>query len=369
MMRHRFFVVFLLSAWYGYLCRKVVNAMESVSLSQLDGSKYFTSGMPDVEIAGTDGTSQLVTITCDGQQLLQETLWPVDSKITLSELGQLLEPYARKQLVSTVTISAGSDSSTCTVLYSMCDVGIDAEDFYTDYFLSILMGTKVTARGRRELLWYYGSDEASVVAEYSDGTSATFTPTAVGGSSTYTCIDVSPDNFTAQNKTLVAYTASAGNRAQRFEMDFAEPDCAPILEFYNSFGVWEYIYCTGTHRVSPDYKRSAARIGGILRNYRIEETRTFKADTGILNTPMAGWADDLFRSDEVYVVNVISGQVVSRDGGKQVVITDSKSELTNDDDHLPRFTFSYQYAQRIHNVLQMNRVGRIFDNTFDHTFN
>ena len=26
-------------------------------------------------------------------------------------------------------------------------------------------------------------------------------------------------------------------------------------------------------------------------------------------------------------------------------------------------------AQRIHNVLQMNRVGRIFDNTFDHTFN
>jgi hypothetical protein len=84
---------------------------------------------------------------------------------------------------------------------------------------------------------------------------------------------------------------------------------------------------------------------------------------------MAGWADDLFRSDEVYVVNVISGQVVSRDGGKQVVITDSKSELTNDDDHLPRFTFSYQYAQRIHNVLQMNRVGRIFDNTFDHTFN
>ena len=46
-----------------------------------------------------------------------------------------------------------------------------------------------------------------------------------------------------------------------------------------------------------------------------------------------------------------------------------KSDRTNDDDHLPRFTFSYQYSQRIHNVLQMNRVGRIFDNTFDHTFN
>ena len=180
---------------------------------------------------------------------------------------------------------------------------------------------------------------------------------------------MSPGNFVSAGKQLTAYTVTAGSRRQRFEMDLSEPDCAPILEFYNSFGVWEYIYCTGTHQVSPDYKRSAARIGGMLRNYRIEETRTFKADTGIMNTAMAAWADELFRSPEVYVVNVIDGSVTSSDGGKEVVITDSKSENSNDDDHMPRFSFSYQYAQRIHNVLQMNRVGRIFDNTFDHTFN
>lgn len=107
----------------------------------------------------------------------------------------------------------------------------------------------------------------------------------------------------------------------------------------------------------------------MLRNYRIEETRTFRADTGILTTAMAGWAEDLFRSDEVYVVNVIDGEITSRDGGKLVVITDSKSERNNEFDCMPRFTFSYQYAQRIHNVLQLNRVGRIFDNTFDRTFN
>ena len=362
--------------------------MDSISLSSLNGKKYFTSGMPDVTIAGTDGTSQQVTITCDGEQLLQETLWPMGNVITLSELGELLEPYARKQLVSSVTISAGSTTATFTVLYAMVDVGITAEEFFSGYFLSILMGTKITAPGRRELLWYYNepaeeteeeeteeeeeSEEEevlAVIAEYADGSTRTFTPSAVGGSTTYTCIDVSPDNYLVQGKQLVAYTAQVGIRSQRFEIDFMEPDCAPILEFYNSFGVWEYIYCTGTHQVSPDYKRSSVRIGGRMRNYRIEETRTFKADTGILNTAMANWADDLFRSDEVYVVNVVSGQVVSADGGKEVVITESKSDRTNDDDHLPRFTFSYQYSQRIHNVLQMNRVGRIFDNTFDHTFN
>lgn len=344
--------------------------MEPISISSLNGRKFFTSGMPDVTIAGTDGTSQLVTVTCDGEQLLSEDLWPVGNVITLSDLGELLEPYARKTLVSSVTIAAtGGATATFSVLYAMVDVGISAEEFYTGYFLSILMGTKTTAAGRRELLWYYGSDAASVTARYSDGTTAAFTPAVVGGTTAYTCIDVSPDNFVTAQKRLVAYTVTAGNRSQQFEMDLSVPDCAPILEFYNSFGVWEYIYCTGTHRVAPEYKRSAARIGGRLRNYRIEETRTFKADTGILSTAMAGWADELFRTDEVYVVNVINGEVVDRDGGKEVVITDSKSDNSNDDDYMPRFTFSYQYAQRIHNVLQMDRVGRIFDNTFDHTFN
>ena len=343
--------------------------MDSISISSLNGGTFFTSAMPDVTIPGSAGTPQLVTVTCDGVQLLEENLWPADGMITLTDLGELLEPYARRQLVCSVGISAGGSSATFTVLYAMADVGISADEFYSGHFLTILMGPKLTARGRRELLWYYGSASAYVTAEYGDGSTASFTAPTAGGSSAYTCIDVSPDNFVSAGKQLTAYTVTAGSRSQRFVMDLSEPDCAPILEFYNSFGVWEYIYCTGTHRVSPDYKRSAARIGGMLRNYRIEETRTFKADTGIMNTAMAAWADELFRSPEVYVVNVVGGNVTSSDGGKEVVITDSKSENSNDDDHLPRFTFSYQYAQRIHNVLQMNRVGRIFDNTFDHTFN
>ena len=343
--------------------------MEQVNISSLNGSTYFTSGMPDVTIPGTDGTAQEVTVTCDGEQLLQESLWPVGNVITLTDLGELLEPYARKQLVCSVSISAGGTTSTCTVLYAMVDVGISASEFYSSYFLSILMGTKITAAGRRELLWFYGSGSASVTAEYADGTRESFSANAIGGSSTYTCIDVSPDNFITSGKQLVAYTVEAGSRRQRFEMDFSEPDCAPILEFYNSFGVWEYIYCTGTHQVNSDFKRSQARIGGRLRSYKIEETRVFKADTGILNTAMANWAEDLFRSDEVYVVNVVDGNVQDANGGMEVVLSDSDSKRTNEDDHLPRFTFSYQYAQRIQNVLQMDRVGRIFDNTFDHTFN
>ena len=55
--------------------------------------------------------------------------------------------------------------------------------------------------------------------------------------------------------------------------------------------------------------------------------------------------------------------------GKRVTISDSKSDNDNLIDTIPRFTFSYSYAQRQHNVLDMRRAGRIFDNTFDNTFN
>ena len=47
----------------------------------------------------------------------------------------------------------------------------------------------------------------------------------------------------------------------------------------------------------------------------------------------------------------------------------SQSIIENDSDDMPAFEFSYSYAQRIHNVMQCAHAGRIFDNTFDHTFN
>lgn len=355
--------------------------MSTVHLAGFAGT-YFTSQVPDVNISVPVLTSvkTRVTIAVDGEEIFNEVLWPVNGSVTLSELGSMFEPIAQNELVIGVAITSrlmdeddnyvgNPTESTATVLYSRADVGITALEFYNSYFLSILMGTKITAHGRLEYLHYYGDDDVSVLAEYADGTTRTFEVLKSGGTTKYTQVDVSPDYYELPVKSLVAYTVTAGNRHQRFEMDLSEPDCAPILEFYNSFGVWELLYCTGKHRVNPEYKRSAARINGMLRNYKIEETRKFEADTGILNTAMANWADDLFRSDEVYVVNVINGSVTSADGGKQVIITDSKSEVTNEDDDMPRFTFTYQYAQRNHNVLQMNRVGRIFDNTFDSTFN
>lgn len=341
--------------------------------------RYFTSDIPDVSIAmRARAVKAAVTIrnTADGETYFAETLWPVGGSITLTDLGPLLEPFARQHLELQLEVRATQlddsentvimQSITCNVYFCLCDVGMTASEFYDSSFLTILRGSKMTAEGRLEYLHYYGSDAATCTAVYDDGSTQTFTPPVVGGSSVYTTIDVSPDQFVQSGKELVSYEVTAGSRQQRFEIDFRQPDCAPILIFDNSFGVQELLYCTGTHKVSPSYDRKQSRIGRLLRNYTINEQRVFEANTGVLTTDMANWADELFRSQSIYVVNIVNGHP---NIGKEVVITDSKSENSNADDYLPSFSFSYQYAQRIHNVLQPSRAGRIFDNTFDNTFN
>ncbi|MBQ7989339.1 MAG: hypothetical protein IJ253_12685 [Bacteroidaceae bacterium] len=362
-----------------------------ISILATPSGMQFSSSVRDLRFKITE-TQASVTINVDGADIYRETLTPVDGSITVSDLTGLLAIYAERRLTVDVKIIIVEQKVTYTtftllgqtytipdapqyvdgaieefqVLFSRADVGVDASDFYNKHFLSILLGAKVTAMGRLEYLHFYGSEAASCLAYYADGTTQTFTPQVTGGNSRYTQLDVSPDNFAITGKVLTSYIVTAGDRSQQYDIDLEQPDCAPILLFDNSFGVQELLYCTGTHKVSPEYKRQSARIGGLLRNYDIEETRTFMADTGILTTAMANWADELFRSREIFLVNVYNGvpQV-----GKEIVITDSKSEFTNDDAEMPRFTFTYQYAQRIHNVVDLNREGRIFDNTFDNTFN
>ncbi len=334
-------------------------------------SKEFSCSIPDVTVSTPE--KALVTISIDGTQVYQEWLWPVAGVITIEELGDLVTPYARQRQTVTLAVRAESEtgaqllSTSAEVVYCQADFcGETAESFLASHFLSILMGPKQTAMGRLEYLHLQGGDAATCSATYADGTTATFGVSAVQTGTHYRTLDVSPDNFQAGGKTLTSYTITAGSRTQEYEIDLQKPDCAPVLIFVNSFGLDELAYCTGTHKVDPSYKRSMAYVGRIQRNYKIDETRSFKADTGPLTTPMANWWDEVFRSDSVRIVNIYGGHP---NIGKDLVITDSKSEYSNDDAEMPRFTFTYQYAQRNHNVVQLLRAGRIFDNTFDNTFN
>lgn len=353
--------------------------------SALSG-KYFSMAIPDLvfTIAGYRA-GVVIQVSSDNSsfsEIYSEHLYPVDTAITMSDLGDLLTPYARQSLVLYVKMtiteefdgstSTNSSTQTFTVVYCEGDISengesVDCDTFTNNHFLSQLNGVKITSIGRLEYLHYLGSDTPSCTAYYGDGTTAAFTPVVVGGNGSYTTIDVSPSRFATTGKMLTSFVVSVGNRRQEYEMDLQNPDCAPILIFSNSFGVDELFYCTGKLTKSPEFKRESAYVSGKKQNYKITETRSFKADTGVMNEAMAEWFGELMRSKYVRLVRFKNGSYLNV--GKEVVIDESKTEQTNLPDELPRFTFTYEYAQRNHNVVELDREGRIFDNTFDYTFN
>ncbi|MBQ8097217.1 MAG: hypothetical protein IJ243_09080 [Prevotella sp.] len=340
-------------------------------------SPLFTSDIPSLELRLEPGAAGArITITCHDTTVIDQYYYAdTDGVIALYDIDRLLADELRLARRSNLLIEATADdgeqwaSGLVDVIYCLADTGTTCQAFIDSHFLTTLDGPKMTAVGRTELLSATGaaSDTATVKARY-------LTPGGLvverevellpqsenNGIYKYA---VCPADYTNDSLGgLCAIDVSCGERSQHFDVDPLQPDCAPVLLFINSFGCEELLYCTGEHQADPSYDRHTARIDMRRRNYSIIERRIFKADTGILTTAMASWADELLRSDEVYLWT---------DGrpGREVVITESKSERSSLADEQPRFTFSYEYSQRIHNVMQPGREGRIFDNTFDSTFN
>lgn len=324
-----------------------------------------------------------VTSAYGTHEVLNEVYYPDESgSVTIYHPGDLCEPYARQYGSVTATASvyditdsgvqsAALDVDLGTVLFGNVDPQIDAATFCQRHFLNILMGTKVTAMGRKESLSAYDAGDLTVSACFvtADGSlkemSGTLSPVNTTGK--VQDYDVSPSKILAavnadDGASLVGYVCKSGERKQPYELVVDKVPPAPSLAFLNSFGCWEYIHCTGTHKKSSKFTYSTAVVGDKTRNYAIQEQRQLTANTGSLNYAMAEWADELFRSQQVYLYT--GGKM-----GKEVVVSDVKDEVTNEDDNMPSYEFTWMYAQKLHNVIDTETKRlRVFDGTFDYTF-
>ena len=289
----------------------------------------------------------------------------------LSDIADILTRTTRRIEMSVTAIIDGETANTTgIVLRGNVDVDTPANDWLQNHFLTTLTGVKVTAPGRKELLHAFtpereGTVTATVLvhgevtsrsdnivaSEVKDGI-AVFN---VGSDVVASLLDIPVD-------TIVEYTFTLQSRSQTFRVLKDEVAPSAALQFVNSFGCIEYLYCAATRTAKTDITRSSMRTSGRLRNYRLQENKTFSLLSGHLTDGMVEWAQEVLRSLQVFLC--MEGRV-----WREVVITDSKSEISNADDEWAAIELSYAYSQKQHNILYgTGSDSGIFDETFDETF-
>lgn len=335
----------------------------------------FSGGIPSLKFTTTDDNVGIYLYLHEGdskKEIFNEWFRPnKDGVIELIKVNEFIEPYLDDELnqVFSYRIVANDQdlSKVFNVQYCKVDMDLPALAFLKNFFLSTLIGPKTTLLDSPEFIHYYALEEDRVLGraiyEAPDGLKEEeIIISETSHLNKVNTVEVSPSVFEKENKKLIEYTVEVGARKQQYIIDYTSVETYPRLLFTNSFGCQEVFICTGVEKLEPSFNRSSGYFSEYLKNYDVKEERIYKADTGFMTPVVANWAEDLIRSPEIYLLN---GTVV----GKEIVIVDSKSNRSRSLDESPSFTFDYRLSQRNHNILNFRNAGRIFDTTFDITFN
>lgn len=316
---------------------------------------------------GCPAESMTFSIKKEGTEIFSQTYFPDDSgTVMIYDLDKLLETFIADLYANFTFAVDGADAATVCVIPCSIAVPEPAETFIEDFFLTAADGERDTASGRFESLTMAcaAPTEVTAVCSYiGAGGKVSAKTISLGTKRSVTRFDVSPRLFLDDSLgRLIGYEIRAGRRRARYRVLANPPEADPALIFRNCFGTLETIYLTGARQTTPSYTRSAALIEGEFRNYDIEETMSFKATTGPLRPAMVAVALDLARSKEVFLLD--------HDGstGDRVTITDVDVKHTNEDNSIPDFSFTYRRSDRRSALLDVNRPPRLFDDTFDDTY-
>lgn len=328
----------------------------------------FSSELEDILITGV--TSALsFEVLLNGNSIFSSSFTPgVDGTVRIYDISTLLSAYITG-VYGDFTFKIAGEETQVRVFRSNVSVASQARFFLSSYFLSSAMAKKITTLKRYETLSFYAFESCDVYVEaiYYDGRLVTkqhflLSSTDVKVDDVNT-VDVSSMNFLDYScGELISYTVVAGRRRYTFELHDGMPEAEPALMFLNNFGVWETIYLVGTREAKTETKRSLAYINGKYTLYHLDEQKHYKAKTGVLLGGMLAIAEDLARSKSIFTLDS-HGEAVD-----EIVITEGEFVHTNADEALPSFTITYRRCRRCSAMVDVVRPPKLFDKTFDNTF-
>ena len=158
---------------------------------------------------------------------------------------------------------------------------------------------------------------------------------------------------------LVSYEVKVGARTMRYRLMPQGMNLAPVtgIRYRNALGVDDTFYFFGavTEKLKPTY--SAAQIGGVTRNYRIEAQTEWEAQTG----PMTRGMERLLRD-----VAVARRAWLLADG-EEITLTGCDIKQSNEWGITPTATVSWREAGEGQRLMAPTGV-RTFDGSFDEAF-
>ncbi|MBP5560344.1 MAG: hypothetical protein J6X70_00875 [Muribaculaceae bacterium] len=320
-------------------------------------------------IAVTTATAVDVSIIdASNNVLINGNYTPVGGAVHIYHLARLLMPLI-SGVTADFTITVGSTSKTVHVVQSSFEVSEGAATFLPSFFLSTVMSERDTSLERKELLTLLPIESTLptviAVCSYWDGEAIVTANKSVSGTVTAGTVcelDVSAAQFVDTTLgALVAYSITAGERTMRYRVTTL-PTAERAMLLRNSFGAWEAIYFSGMTEDAPEYTRETAMVNGAMKLYNLEETAVFKSWTGPLRPSGVALARDLARSKDIYLLE--SG--VATDA---IVVTAVDVKHSTADNEIADFTFTWRRASLWSAKLKAVRLPRLFDETFDETYN
>lgn len=337
-----------------------------INYSDIDSPYLFVSEL-DVVTFAAQSSLQLVIVDAAGSTVLSCGYTAVDGVVKVYDLDRLLSPLI-DGVMADFTFTVGGTSRVLHLLQARTRVSELAPDFLAGHYLSSVMSARDTALGRKELVTLLSpTDAVDVTATCVYANGETCVPQSVQLASALAAgqvheVDCSPSLLVNDALgELVQYTVTAGERLMTYRVSPTQTHRLAML-MRNDFGAWEPCYFTGMTETSPAITRELVQVGGVMLPLRIDERENFKSYSGPLRPGGVQLMRSLARSTEIAL---LEDGVATGDG---VVISDQEIKYTDEDGHLPAFAFTWHRAARL-TLLRVPAMPRLFDDTFDDTYN
>lgn len=177
-------------------------------------------------------------------------------------------------------------------------------------------------------------------------------------------LDASPKMLTAPRGNhaawaLVSYEVKVGARTMRYRLMPQGMNLAPVtgVRYRNALGVDDTFYFFGavTEKLKPTY--SAAQIGGVTRNYRIEAQTEWEAQTGPMTRGMERLLHDVAVARRAWLLA----------DGEDITLTGCDIKQSNEWGITPTAAVSWREAGEGQRLMAPTGV-RTFDGSFSEAF-